>query len=82
MPLGPGKYDDLCTLVREKSRAQGVILIVVGGDRGEGFSVQATAGVVRVLPDLLDSVSQQLRETQDHVRDTLEYVMNLKGGSK
>lgn len=38
MALGPGKYDDLCTYVREKAKAEGAIVIVYGGERGQGFS--------------------------------------------
>lgn len=37
---GPGKYDALCTYVREKAEAAGVILIVLGGNKGHGHSVQ------------------------------------------
>lgn len=41
MPLGPGKYDDMCTMVREATGAQAVVVVIVGGSRGDGFSVQA-----------------------------------------
>jgi hypothetical protein len=37
---GPGKYDDACTAAREATEAAGVILIVLGGQHGSGFSVQ------------------------------------------
>jgi hypothetical protein len=53
MALGPGKYDDLATVVLERSAAAGVIVIVVGGTLGSGFSVQATAEVTAKLPRLL-----------------------------
>src|SRR5205085_1646492 len=41
MAIGPGQYDDLCTRVREESQAQAVVLIVLGGNKGNGFSMQA-----------------------------------------
>lgn len=41
MPLGPGKYDDVCTYVREETEASAAIVIVVGGKHGPGFSVQS-----------------------------------------
>jgi hypothetical protein len=43
MAVGPGKYDPECTAVRLATRAETVILVVIGGDRGNGFSVQALA---------------------------------------
>jgi hypothetical protein len=45
MPIGAGKYDKLATWVRERAKARGgVILIVIGGEKGDGFSAQL-AGV-------------------------------------
>lgn len=38
--LGPGKYDDLCTTVRTMASAKLAAVIVLGGDKGNGFSVQ------------------------------------------
>jgi hypothetical protein len=40
MPVGPGKYDDTCTEVRLRHGASFVLLAIIGGDRGQGFSVQ------------------------------------------
>jgi methylmalonyl-CoA mutase cobalamin-binding subunit len=40
MAEGPGKYDDLATYVREKAQADGVIVVVLGGNKGPGFSAQ------------------------------------------
>lgn len=65
MPLGPGKYDDLCTLVRARAgigeQGGGVIVIVMGGNRGSGFSVQADLATTLALPDLLESVAAEIR---------------------
>jgi hypothetical protein len=60
MPKGPGKYDDLCALVRERSGGQ-VIVIVIGGDKGSGFSFQGEEGMLERLPDLLEVVAKQMR---------------------
>jgi hypothetical protein len=73
MPLGPGKYDDLCTDIREYvglggSELQsggGVILIVIGGDRGNGFSCQADLETTLLLPDLLEDMAKQIRESSE-----------------
>ena len=62
MPIGPGKYDDLCTYVREASHAQGAIVIILNGDRGAGFSVQADRSMSQlVLSDLLEELARQIR---------------------
>lgn len=41
--IGPGKYDKVCTEVREKMQAKGVLLIVIDGEKGTGFSAQLSA---------------------------------------
>ena len=38
--FGPGKYDELCTAAREETKAVGVVLIVIDGEHGNGFSCQ------------------------------------------
>lgn len=69
MPVGPGKYDDLCTLVRDRvglggdnlKIGSGVMVIVLNGDKGNGFAVQADALGTLMIPELLEMVLQQLR---------------------
>ena len=59
MPIGPGKYDDLCTLLRERAgigeQGGGVLVIVLGGNRGNGFSCQADLATTMALPELLEA---------------------------
>ena len=57
MALGPGKYDDLATFVFERAAASGVIVMVIDGARGSGFSVQATAEITARLPAILRRVA-------------------------
>jgi hypothetical protein len=63
MALGHGKYDAECTNVREHTQAAAVALIVVGGDRGHGFSVQAPEELMVVLPDLLERMARDIRDS-------------------
>jgi hypothetical protein len=73
MPLGPGKYDDVCTRVREAvglldnkgevSRPGGVVVIVLGGNNGNGFSCQADLRTTLLLPDMLEEIARQIRES-------------------
>lgn len=62
MALGPGKYDDLATLVRERAQAEGVVVIVIGGSKGAGFSVQATARVTMRLTELLRRIADDIEQ--------------------
>jgi len=58
---GPGKYDMQCTAVRETTSAKGVILMVIDGDQGTGFSVQVAPVLLATLPDVLEMVAKQIR---------------------
>lgn len=61
---GPGKYDAEATVVRESTSAFGVALIIVGGDRGAGFSVQGSASFIAQLPDILEDMARDIRAQQ------------------
>jgi predicted component of type VI protein secretion system len=58
--LGPGKYDQLATHVREQAQALGVVVIVLDGARGSGFSVQAPPAAIMRLPLLLRSLADSI----------------------
>jgi hypothetical protein len=62
MALGPGKFDDLATIVRQQANADGVIVIVLGSPAGSGFSVQASPDVTANLPELLRYVADQIEQ--------------------
>jgi hypothetical protein len=63
MALGPGRYDDVCTFVRLACEADAVLLIVLGGKLGNGFSCQGDLQTTLTLPPLLDDVAKQIRES-------------------
>jgi hypothetical protein len=60
MPVGGGKYDGFTTTIREATGADGVVLMVLGGVMGQGFSVQGTEKVVRALPEMLREIADQI----------------------
>ncbi len=66
MTLGPGKYDDLCTEVRERSGARCAIVIIFEGTHGPGFSCQgdilSLAKLPRVLRFLADQIERDAQE--------------------
>lgn len=63
MANGPGKYDKVCTSVRESTQAQAVILLVFNGNEGSGFSVQAVdQDLSPILADILEETARQIRD--------------------
>lgn len=61
MARGPGKYDAEASLVRERTGAHTVVLLVLGGRQGEGFSLQtASADTARDLPKMLRAIADQI----------------------
>ena len=59
-------YDDLATLVRQRADAAGVMVIVIEGRHGSGFSVQANEEITpkaisKLLRQLADEVEQDLQ---------------------
>jgi hypothetical protein len=61
MPIGPGKYDAWCTEVRQETNAGAVLLIVLDGVHGSGFSCQADLATTLTLPELLERVAADIR---------------------
>jgi|GEM_PF-1729312 hypothetical protein len=63
MPLGPRKYDEECTKIREETMAEGVLLIVINGKKGSGLSVQAPFEVSLALPAILRDTARQIEDS-------------------
>ena len=62
MPEGKGKYDDLCSYVREKSESVLAAVIVLGGKHGNGFSCQTFDPEFQfLLPEMLEDVARTIR---------------------
>jgi len=70
MAFGPGKYDDLCKLVREQSGGKLVIVAVLDGERGSGFSVQMRAPehATEETYDMLMVQARVMREVADDLQ--------------
>ena len=62
MTIGPGNYDGECSMIRATTNAAGVVVIVVGGARGNGVSVQADGEALVVLPLVLLKVAEELTD--------------------
>lgn len=57
------KYDHYCTFVRIQTAAEAVAVIVFGGDKGDGFTIQAQDEEFArtVLPDMLEMMAKEIR---------------------
>lgn len=63
MAEGAGKYDDLCVEVLRKTNADCAIVLVVNGNRGNGFSVNSLDhDFIFILPDILEDIASQIRQ--------------------
>jgi hypothetical protein len=58
--FGPGKYDDLASHVRGVAEADGVLLLVINGTRGSGFSAQLSPLDTLRLPEILRDIADQI----------------------
>ncbi len=64
MPEGPGKYDDLCVDILRKTNAECVLVVVVNGNRGSGFSVNSVNHkIVFEIPEMLEHMAEQIRDS-------------------
>jgi hypothetical protein len=64
MPEGPGKYDDYCERALIGFRARAVVLFVLDGTRGSGFSVNATEPL-ESLPRILRTIADECERVQN-----------------
>jgi hypothetical protein len=62
MAEGPGKYDDVATIARVATKAKGIIIIVLGGELGNGFSVQMEAPDLEIMPGILRDLADQIEK--------------------
>jgi hypothetical protein len=63
MTIGPGRYDEICTIVREDTSADLAIVIIVGGKNGDGFSCQTIDPMIMErIPEMLETVAEQIRK--------------------
>lgn len=62
MPEGAGKYDEECTLVRNMTEGQLVLVAVIGGNKGSGFSVQCLEDTTLLqLAEILENMAKSIR---------------------
>lgn len=58
---GPGKYDDACSNALKETDANTCLLIVIGGNKGHGFSMATKSlTVLNGLPTILRDVADEI----------------------
>lgn len=73
MTIGPGKYDDLATRIREDNDADAVVVVVINGIRGTGFSVQATGPALLALPQVFHDMSHAMQGDVEKLAEGSEH---------
>jgi hypothetical protein len=64
MATGPGKYNEQATFVRETTNARAVIVMVLDGNHGHGFSVQAQDDIPPgQLAQILEFTAAEIRKS-------------------
>lgn len=62
MAIGPGIYDHECEVARKATGADTTVLIIVGGMKGSGFSIQSNPGFLNRLPGLLRQMANDIEK--------------------
>jgi hypothetical protein len=69
MTIGPGKYDDVATIVMKATHAKAVIVVVFDGVFGDGFSAQITGGAkVLEMPFILRQMADQIEKDAEELK--------------
>jgi hypothetical protein len=58
--LGPGKYDKECTDILEDNDAMVCMVMVIGGTRGHGFSINVDMHAINA--EVLNKIPETLRD--------------------
>lgn len=72
---GAGKYDEVATLARQLAQAEGVLVAVINGNKGSGFSVQS------IEPDIVEKLPTMLRAMADCIEADaqMDQLLKVKG---
>jgi hypothetical protein len=60
---GPGKYDDACAQAMATTKAVGVLMIVIEGNKGNGVSFKTLDPlVIGAMPTLLRALADEIEK--------------------
>lgn len=68
--VGEGKYDDACTQARLATGGESVMLVVINGRQGHGFSVHSTdpqfpEKIPLILREMADSIEKEVARNRN-----------------
>lgn len=66
LAMDASKYDPICAQVRRETQADVVMLIVVGGPNGSGYSLKAVEAIAE-SGEFAKEAPRLLRELADHL---------------
>lgn len=73
-----GRYDDYADRLQKELQSQGVVLIVIGGEKGSGFSIAATPAVVVDMPSVLHEIACMMdRKMSDHPNGRIGFMLEV-----
>lgn len=58
--IGKGKYDSEATELRKRVKADAIIVIIINGEKGHGFSCQLPLEIAPKMPLVLRMVADQI----------------------
>jgi hypothetical protein len=71
---GPGKYDVECSIVLEDLKATAVLLLVVGGTKGNGLSISTyDKHLLTKLPTVLRDLADQIENNKEPQDATINH---------
>lgn len=70
---GPGKYDAQCAKALLETDAYAVLMVVVGGNKGHGFSVNSrdrsiVLNISTLLREVADEIDKKIEQTTNNER--------------
>jgi hypothetical protein len=82
MSLGAGKYDPVACAALEAARAEAVVLVVVGGFDGHGFSLAIKAESSFEAATRIEAVAGVMEESIRSMRADAKRMRNAAVGEK
>jgi hypothetical protein len=74
MAIGPGKYDAICTQALEQTNAKAAVVIIIQGNKGDGFSAQFLVESDRERRILLGSLGGVLRHMAKQIDSDAQFI--------
>ena len=66
-----GKYVDICDEVREQASAEGAIVVIYRGAKGNGFSIVGSPEFCQAVPSVLRQMADQIEGDNRAIRGAL-----------